>query len=277
AGNYLLELTGAPSATARITKAQITFDITNKDSLIYTGSALGLVTVTDPAPAPDSEPVAYNLQYRRIATPAGDTIEEGVGAILDAGQYRVTVTASDPRYVGSDEIIVTVGARPITLTSNVTSKVFGEADPELPPLLADGSTLGSGDSITGLLGLNGSDAGTYELGMGTVALMNAGKDVTENYAVTVAGTFTVQPAPVSFDITNFDFSVDGVHVFQRDGSSIVGFVVASDPAGMNDYALSYRRTHDAEFQPIPAAQQAVSSVRALGTYVLTIEIGRAHV
>ncbi len=270
AGNYLLDMTGAPTATADIVKASVAFDITN-DELTYTGAAQGIVVVSDPAPVPADEPVIYTVKWKRVLTPSGEQIEEGVAGILDAGQYRVTLTANDPRYTGSNDVIVTVGARPITLTTDVTGKVYGEADPELPPRLAGGTTLGAGDALSGLLTFTGVAAGTYDLDLGSVVIKNGrDEDVTENYAISLAGSFTIQPAPVSFDISNADFTIDGVHVYERDGDTIVGLTIVADPAGMTDYVLSYRRTHDGSYQPIPAGQQTVSTIEALGTYVVTI-------
>jgi hypothetical protein len=270
AANYLLDLTGAPTTTATVTKADITFDITNKDTMTYNGLARGVNVVTDPAPAPSIEPVAYNLQYSRIKTASGEDVNEGVSALRAAGQYRVTVTSTDPRYAGQDEIIVTIAARPITLTAAPDGKTYGAADPDLAPVLVEG-TLGNGDALTGLLAYGGTDAGAYDYLLGTVAVMRSGADASDNYTITVSGTFTVAPAPVTFDIANSDDTVDGIHVFERDGSELVGLDILSDPVGMTDYLLSYRRTHDQNHQAIPLAQQSVSGIEALGTYVVSIE------
>jgi len=269
AGNYALDMTGAPASTGEIVRAPVAFDVANKNSLTYTGSPLGLVIVSDVAPVPADQPVAYEINYRRVATPSGQEVDEGVGSVKEAGLYRVTITSTDDRYVGQNDVLVPVSARPITVAAASSSKVYGEADPDLSPALVSGS-LAAGHGLSGQLTYTGEGTGSYDLALGTVAVKAGATDHTANYAITIAGGFTVQPAPVSFDIGNANTKRDGVHVFFADGESVLGLEVLSTPAGMNDYVLSYRRTHDELFAPVPAGRQTVSSISAFGTYAVTI-------
>ncbi len=269
AGNYLLDMTDAPASTGEIARAPVTFDVANKNLLTYTGRVLPLVIVADIEPVPGDQPVAYSINYSRVATPAGDAVDQGVSGIKEAGLYRVTITSLDARYVGQNDVLVPVSTRPIVVSPAVDAKVYGEDDPDLSPVLVSG-TLAAGHSLAGRLAYAGEDAGTYELTLGTVAVMAGATDETANYAVAIAGAFTVQSAPVSFDIGNADDDRDGVHVFFGDGSFPLGLEILSTPAGMYDYELAYRRTHDEDHEPVPTGRQTVSAIQALGTYEVTI-------
>src|SRR5690606_19919468 len=262
AANYVLDMTGSPTSTGDVVRAPVVFDVANKGFLTYTGQPHGLVIVTDIDPVPGDEPVAYSITYRRVATPSGQEVDEGVGSVKDAGLYRVTITSTDARYVGENDVLVPISTRPITVSSAVSSKVYGEEDPDLSPVLVSG-TLAAGHSLSGQLAYAGEDAGSYDLTLGSVAVKGGASDHTANYAITIAGGFTVQPAPVSFDIGNANTKRDGVHVFFADGETVLGLEVLSTPAGMNDYTLSYKRTHDERYEPVPAGQQTVTDISAL--------------
>ncbi|MDZ7708253.1 MAG: hypothetical protein U5J97_10275 [Trueperaceae bacterium] len=119
------------------------------------------------------------------------------------------------------------------------------------------------------------DAGSdYPLNLGSVEILRDTVNVTGNYTLTF-GTFTIVPKPVVFDIANSDFVIDdgaaSAHVFQSDGSSeIRGLEVDSDPAGVNSFVFSYRRTHDENHDPVPSGQQTVQNINLLGSYVVTV-------
>ncbi len=87
---------------------------------------------------------------------------------LDAGEnYAIT-------YVPGE---ITIGARPLTVTADARSKVYGGTDPELSWALTSGTLL-EGDAITGaLVRVAGESAGSYAIGQGS---LSAG----DNYAIT---------------------------------------------------------------------------------------------
>lgn len=106
-------------------------------------------------------------------------IEQGT---LSAGSnYALT-------YVGAN---LTIAARPVTVTANPRSKVYGDADPALTYQITAGS-LATGDSFTGALEREaGEHAGLYAIQQGTLALNS-------NYTLTYLGaTFTINPRPVT--------------------------------------------------------------------------------
>jgi hypothetical protein len=82
--------------------------------------------------------------------------------------------------VTSNEATLTVNARPITITADAKSKVYGAADPALTYQITAGSLAGS-DAFTGALTrTTGENVGTYAITQGTLALNN-------NYNLTFIG------------------------------------------------------------------------------------------
>ncbi|MGE3277324.1 MAG: MBG domain-containing protein, partial [Vicinamibacterales bacterium] len=107
----------------------------------------------------------------------------GQGTLAASANYALT-------YVGAN---LTITAKPITVTANAQTKVYGEADPALTWTITSG-TLESGDSLTGDLDrAPGTDVGTYAIGQGTLA-------ASSNYALTYVGanlTITAKPITVT--------------------------------------------------------------------------------
>ncbi len=106
----------------------------------------------------------------------------------DVGTYPITLgtLALNSNYtlnfIGAT---LTIVERPVTVTANTLSKVYGDSDPQLTYSLSTGS-LASGDSFTGgLVRVPGEDVGTYAISQGTLALNS-------NYILTFTGaTFTI--------------------------------------------------------------------------------------
>ncbi|MGE3277325.1 MAG: MBG domain-containing protein, partial [Vicinamibacterales bacterium] len=107
----------------------------------------------------------------------------GQGTLAASANYTLT-------YVGAN---LTITAKPITVTANAQTKVYGEADPALTWSITSGS-LESGDSLTGDLDrAPGTDVGTYAIGQGTLA-------ASSNYSLTYVGanlTITAKPIEVT--------------------------------------------------------------------------------
>ncbi len=90
---------------------------------------------------------------------------------------------------------LTIGARPITVTADPQTKVYGEGDPALTYQITSGSLAFSDDFTGGLARDTGEDVGTYAISQGDLAL-------TGNYALTFIGdelTVTVRPITVTAD------------------------------------------------------------------------------
>lgn len=112
----------------------------------------------------------------------------------DVGSYRINqgTLALNANYIlsftGSD---LRVLARPIVISADEKSKVYGDTDPELTYSISSGS-LAFSDSVTGVLTRDpGENVGNYSINRGTLS-------VNENYELTFVGaTFRVMPRPVT--------------------------------------------------------------------------------
>ncbi len=88
--------------------------------------------------------------------------------------------------------VFAITARPVTVSANSKSKIYGEPDPALTDQITDGSLIGS-DSLSGsLTRVTGSNVGTYAITQGT---LSAGS----NYVLTYVGAsfaITTKAIPV---------------------------------------------------------------------------------
>ena len=86
--------------------------------------------------------------------------------------------------------------RPVTVTANTQSQVFGEAERVLTVTYSAGSLL-SGDTITGSPErVSGVIPGVYAISQGTISNENGDNP---NYAITFVGsTYTITKRPVTF-------------------------------------------------------------------------------
>ena len=90
----------------------------------------------------------------------------------------------------------TITPRPIEVTIDDASKIYGDLDPEFEYSITAGSLV-PGDSITGDPSRqSGENVGTYGLGQGSL-------DAGANYEITfVSGTFTIDPRPIEVTATD---------------------------------------------------------------------------
>src|SRR6185295_6501035 len=102
-----------------------------------------------------------------------------------SGNYALT-------FIGAD---LTITGRPVTVTADAHTKVYGDIDPALTYRVTTGSLMGS-DAFTGsLTRVAGEGTGTYPIQKGTLALSG-------NYALTFVGadlTITGRPVTVAAD------------------------------------------------------------------------------
>ena len=116
----------------------------------------------------------------------------------DVGTYAITQgtlalsTNYTLTYVGAN---LTITARPITVTADAKTKVYGNADPALT-YQSPAAAWSRSDSFSGALTrVAGEDVGTYAITQGTLALG-------ANYALTYVGanlTITARPITVTAD------------------------------------------------------------------------------
>jgi YD repeat-containing protein len=110
---------------------------------------------------------------------------------ISAGMYAVVATIDDEGYEGSASGTLTVSKRPITVTAEAKTKVYGDPEPALTYHTTIGS-LAAGDAFTGALTrVAGESVGTYAIQQGTLALTN-------NYVLTYVGaTLSITGRPIT--------------------------------------------------------------------------------
>ncbi len=109
------------------------------------------------------------------------------------GTYAITGSGFAALHGYQLEIVdgtLTITPRPITVTADVLSKVYGEADPELTYTVTQGNLVGQ-DTLAGSLErVAGEDVGKY--------LINRGTLDNPNYEITfVDGTLQITPRPIT--------------------------------------------------------------------------------
>jgi|GEM_PF-6548212 len=111
------------------------------------------------------------------------------GALVSSNTSRYNIT-------GFTNGTFTITKRPITVTANNLSKIYGNANPTYTYTIG-GSGLASGDSLSGALTrASGENVGTYSITQGTLA-------ASSNYTLTFnSGTFTITQRPITVTATN---------------------------------------------------------------------------
>jgi hypothetical protein len=134
------------------------------------------------------------------------SFSRAAGETVAGGPYIISATLSPGGVLGNYTITYqtanfTITARPITVTADAQTKVYGATDPALTYEITSG-TLVSGDRLSGALTrAAGEDVGAYPIEQGTLS-------VGMNYALRFIGnTLTITPAtpaidwPIPADIT----------------------------------------------------------------------------
>src|SRR5262249_53863234 len=93
---------------------------------------------------------------------------------------------------------LTIAARPITITADNLSRLYGDANPSFTGHVTGGSLV-NGDAITG----SGASTATSATVVGTVAITQGTLGASANYAVTFAnGQLTITPRPITITADN---------------------------------------------------------------------------
>ena len=109
----------------------------------------------------------------------------------EVGTYRITSTLSNSNYdITFESADLSITARPLTITADVQTKVYGEEDPELTYVLSE-DLLGS-DVLNGSLSrAEGEDIGMYAINIGDLTLG-------DNYDVIfIGGIFEITENPTA--------------------------------------------------------------------------------
>jgi hypothetical protein len=192
-------LVGANSLTAEYsgddshnpsTSNTVTQEVSKADLLVTADGKSKVYGETDPA---------FTFQYSGFVNgeAAGDIDEPPSCSVavphVNIGPYAITCSGGeDTHYEFSySPGTLTILARPVTVTADPQSKVYGESDPVLTYKITSGS-LASGDGFGGALArAAGENAGEYAIQQSTLSLSN-------NYDLTYSGaTLTIQPKPAA--------------------------------------------------------------------------------
>ena len=139
-------------------------------------------------------PLTYSVTAGSLAS--GDSLSGSLARVpgQDVGTYDITQGALaagsnyDLTFVAGE---LSITPKPITVTADDKSKVYGQSDPALTYSVTSGS-LEPGDSLSGSLTRDpGQDVGTYDITQGA---LSAGS----NYDLTfVAGELSITPKPIT--------------------------------------------------------------------------------
>ncbi len=93
-----------------------------------------------------------------------------------------------------------ITARPVTVTADAKTKVYGENDPALTYRITSGSLV-NGDVFTGAIArVAGEAVGAYDIGRGSLTITRSGNNVSDNYALTFKGaqlSITARPITIT--------------------------------------------------------------------------------
>ena len=140
---------------------------------------------------------------------------EDVGAYA-INQGTLALPASyDLTYIGDD---LTITQRPITVTADPQTKVYGDPDPALTYTVTSGSLVGTDDFSGELIRDTGDDVGTYAITQGSLALST-------NYDLSYIGAdFTITQATPTLSVDNSPVVYDGTPQAAVVASSELGTV-----------------------------------------------------
>ncbi|MEP9380662.1 MBG domain-containing protein [Aquabacter sp. CN5-332] len=229
---------------------------------LQTGETIGSVTLTSVGTAATAS--VAGGPYAIIASAA-------TGGTFDAGNYAIT-------YVNG---ALTVTPRPVTVTANAASRVYGDANPGFAYVLTSGNLV-NGDTLAGALATSattGSGVGSYAITQGTLT-----DALNPNYAISYVGanlTVTQRPITVTADgvtrlygdpnppLTYVLTSGNLVNGDRLSGALATGATLASDVGGYaitqgtltasGNYALTYA---GADLTVLPATLVLLASPSA---------------
>ena len=169
--------------------------------------------------------------------PGTITYAPAAGSILTPGTHTITVTFAPSNTLTHDgnteTVSIVVNAKPIIVTAEAKSKVYGASDPALTFTTPVGSLVGS-DTLSGSLTRGaGSNVGTYVISQGTVTTAN-----NPRYVISYVGA--------NFSITEKNLTITAENKSINSGgatptftfSTGTGELVGSDAIGTLTYTFS---------------------------------------
>ena len=228
AGNYTA--TGQFSTTANITRKQISITPTATRSKTYGESDIALGFSFSPTTLPNSAAVSFTGVLSRTA---GENV----------GSYSITIgTLTSTHYsftLASENF--EINKRPITITADAKTKVYGATEPSLTHSISIGSPV-SGDTASGVLSrTSGEAAGTYSI---TQNSLTYGSNYLETY---VSNDLTITNATVTLTVTDYTKVYDKQFINSSNlsftATGLVNGNSISDLVGTPSYAVAGTATH----------------------------------
>ncbi len=184
AGNYAISAPALANANYTITPAGGVFTITPKPITITANAATKVYGTEDP------ELTYITGEGKVVGDVFTGLLARGEGN--NVGNYTISAAGlTNANYtITPGNASFTITPKPITITADAKTKVYGEADPALTYAITSGNLLES-DALTGLLTRTaGSNVGLYTISVAALA--------NENYTITpVDSTLTISQPPVT--------------------------------------------------------------------------------
>ena len=219
------------------------------------------------------------------ATSASSVGSYGItqGNLAASSNYALTYAAAN----------LTITARPITVTANAQSQVYGNATPALSYTIG-GSGLVNNDSLSGSLATSATSAS----GVGSYGITQGNLAASSNYALTYAAanlTITARPITVTANAQSqvygnatpaLSYTIGGSGLVNNDSlsgslatsatsaSSVGSYVITQGNLANSNYALTYAAANlTITARPITVTADAQSQVYGNATSALSYTIG----
>ena len=300
-------LTGALATTATTTSNIGSFAITQGSlgspnyQISYTGATLTVTPATltygatpasrvygDANPALTGTVTGFKLQDTQANATTGTlAFTSAAGVTSPVGSYAIAGSGlSAANYVfaqgAGNATALSVLARPITVTADALSRIYGDANPPLSYTVG-GRGLVNGDTLTGMLATGAttpSNVGSYAITQGSLA-------ASTNYALTYTGSnLTITPATLTYTAnagtkvygdTNpmFSGTVTGFKLQDTQANATTGTLtftssaVAATPVGTRSIVGGGLAATNYLFVQAPGNATALSITPATLTYVAT--------
>ncbi len=229
--NYALRFTGG---SVSVTPRALTVTA-NDRAMVYGDAAPTLTYAVGGAGLVNGDTLSGALTTGASATSGIGSYAIGQGTLSAGGNYAVSFTGAN----------VSVTARPLTVTANDRTMVYGDAVPMLTYAVG-GSGLVNGDTMSGMLATPASAAsgvGSYAIGQGSLT-------ASANYTLNFTGasvTVTARPLAVTAadrtmiygePLPSLTYAVGGSGLVNGDTLSGALATAATQASGVGGYAIS---------------------------------------
>ncbi|TKC65240.1 T9SS type B sorting domain-containing protein [Pedobacter hiemivivus] len=228
----------------------------------------GDADITLPATASSGLTISYISDNTLVATISGNTV-----TIKSAGTAKITASqAGDADYDAASlvEQNLIVSKKPVTITADAKTKIYGDADPALTYAVTTGSLVGS-DAFTGALTRTpGETINTYAITQGTVALSS-------NYALTYeAVNLAITPKALTIVANNRSKTYGDALTFTVTEFTTIGLINGNTVTGVSLTSTGAITTATVTTGPYPIVPAAATGT-GLENYAITYVNGALSV